>query len=350
MKMQRNEYKSLDLFKLIFAVLVVIIHTKPLLDISDKANWFFSNSFLNLAVPFFFITSGFLLFEKLKSISDNAEKNTAVKKYVAHLLKLYLIWSIIWLPIKLLGWHTSGGIDKADLLDWVQAFFLTGKTGDAIWYLLAVAVCAIVAAWITRNGEKNFKLLLTVSGILYVLGVLLSSWYKVVEGNFIVEWYYKIFLTTENGLLNGFLFFAVGACISKYGFKIPYKTALICAAIGFCVLVGEVILVYNMQYNKDGVCKLFTLPIVSMLLFLGIVQLPVNIPTERCRVFRDWSTLIYVSHGIIIRVLGIMIGIVGLKLPYSILFIMTILLAWLFAITVRYLTKNKNVKILKVLY
>ena len=92
MKMQRNEYKSLDLFKLIFAVLVVIIHTKPLLDISDKANWFFSNSFLNLAVPFFFITSGFLLFEKLKSISDDADKKTAVKKYVGHLLKLYLIY------------------------------------------------------------------------------------------------------------------------------------------------------------------------------------------------------------------------------------------------------------------
>lgn len=151
-------------------------------------------------------------------------------------------------------------------------------------------------------------------------------------------------------MLNGLLFFAIGAFISKYGFKISSKTALICAAIVFCVLVGEVILVYNMQYNKDGVCKLFTLPIVSMLLFLGLVQLPVNIATERCRIFRDWSTLIYVSHGMIIRILGIMVGIVGLKLPYSVLFIMTILLAWLFAIIIRYLTKNKNVKILKALY
>ena len=350
MRTKRNEYKSLDLFKFIFAILVVMIHAKPLLDVSDKANWFFSNSFLNLAVPFFFITSGFLLFEKLKSLSDDADKKTAVKKYVGHLLKLYLIWSIIWLPLKLLGWHTSGGIGKADLLSWIQAFFLTGKTGDAIWYLLAVSVSAVVAAWITRNGEKNFKLLLIISGLLYVLGVLMSSWYKVLEGNFVVEWYYKIFLTTENGLLNGLLFFAIGAFISKYGFKISSKTALICAAIGFCVLVGEVILVYNMQYNKDGVCKLFTLPIVSMLLFLGLVQLPVNIATERCRTFRDWSTLIYVSHGMIIRILGIMVGIVGLKLPYSVLFIMTILLAWLFAIIIRYLTKNKNVKILKALY
>jgi len=350
MNAKRNEYKSLDVFKFIFAILVVMIHAKPLLDVSDKTNWFFSNSFLNLAVPFFFITSGFLLFEKLKSISDNTEKKIAVKKYVVHLLKMYLVWSIIWLPMKILGWHTSGGINKTELLGWVQAFFLTGKTGDAIWYLLAVAVCAIAAALVTHNGEKNFKLLLIGSGVLYVIGVLISSWYKAVDGNFIVEGYYKIFLTTENGLLNGLLFFAIGAYISKYGYKISSKTAFICALIGFCVLVGEVILAYNMQYNKDGVCKLFTLPIVSAFLFLGIVQLPVSVATERCRTFRDWSTLIYVSHGMIIRVIGILVGIVGLKLPHSILFIATILLAWLFAIAFRYLTKNKNVKILKVLY
>ena len=155
MRTKRNEYKSLDLFKFIFAILVVMIHAKPLLDVSDKANWFFSNSFLNLAVPFFFITSGFLLFEKLKSLSDDADKKTAVKKYVGHLLKLYLIWSIIWLPLKLLGWHTSGGIGKADLLSWIQAFFLTGKTGDAIWYLLAVSVSAVVAAWSWWRKSKG---------------------------------------------------------------------------------------------------------------------------------------------------------------------------------------------------
>ncbi len=348
METKSMEYKSLDVFKFIFAILVVMIHTKPFMDISENVNWFISNSFLNLAVPFFFITSGFLFFEKLKR--TETDKVGAVKKYILHIFKMYVVWSIIWLPLKILGWHTEGGIDSSDILGWIKIFFLTGKTGDALWYLLALVVCSIVATVVTKNGEKRFLLLLIVSIIFYSFGVLISSWYKIFENNLVVNWYYNIFITTENGLLNGLLFFTVGACVSKYGAKISLKKSSIITLILFCVLIGEVILVYSLKWNKDGVCKLFTLPIVSVFLFLTILQVSVNLDSTRCVLLRDFSTLIYVSHGIIIRSVTIFGNIINVDFLYSVLFVLTILLAISFAIVVRYFTKNKNLKILKVLY
>ena len=69
---QTGGYPALDAFRLIAAILVIAIHTSPLSDISSAADFILTRIIARIAVPFFFMTSGFFLFkdgpdkEKLK--------------------------------------------------------------------------------------------------------------------------------------------------------------------------------------------------------------------------------------------------------------------------------------------
>ena len=62
--MKREEYYSIDLFKFIFALVIVSIHTRLFESVSGVINWYWLNTICNLAVPFFFVTSGFLFYNR----------------------------------------------------------------------------------------------------------------------------------------------------------------------------------------------------------------------------------------------------------------------------------------------
>ena len=54
-----RKYNSLDLLKILLSVLVVCIHTFPLQSYSRIVNAFLVNELSRIAVPLFFIISGF---------------------------------------------------------------------------------------------------------------------------------------------------------------------------------------------------------------------------------------------------------------------------------------------------
>ena len=59
-------------------------------------NTLFSNGICRMAVPIFFLISGYLLMYRL-NITKN--KKEYIKNYFKRLIKLYIIWTIIYLPI-----------------------------------------------------------------------------------------------------------------------------------------------------------------------------------------------------------------------------------------------------------
>lgn len=66
--MERKQYYSLDVAKFIAALSVIILHTAPFQSYSGALNYGFRNIVTVVAVPFFFITSGFLFFSKLNAL------------------------------------------------------------------------------------------------------------------------------------------------------------------------------------------------------------------------------------------------------------------------------------------
>lgn len=58
-----KQYNSLDLMKFISAILIIVLHTSPFQSYNALISFGLRNVVTIIAVPFFFCTSGFLLFK-----------------------------------------------------------------------------------------------------------------------------------------------------------------------------------------------------------------------------------------------------------------------------------------------
>ena len=101
MKDKRNN--SIDIFRLVCALLVVAIHTHPFADINEYVGYFCTSVLTRIAVPFFFCVSGYYYVEKLEKIGLRAFKDTSKK-----ILKIYIVWSIIYSVINVIQYINSG--------------------------------------------------------------------------------------------------------------------------------------------------------------------------------------------------------------------------------------------------
>lgn len=61
---ERLQYNNIDLIKFIMAFAVVAIHTNPLVDCKNDIVQIVYNNIVNMAVPFFFLTTGFFTFRE----------------------------------------------------------------------------------------------------------------------------------------------------------------------------------------------------------------------------------------------------------------------------------------------
>lgn len=339
-----KQYTSIDLFKFIFAIVVVMIHTTPFMDVSEIHSWYFSNTFCNIAVPFFFVASGFLFFDKLDGNRENEKQR--LKKYIGHIFKMYVVWCIIWLPWKVL-YFKQVGVTPAVLIEYIRNLILVSG-GDGLWYLVALLLSVVVTYWLYTRVQSP-KVIVAIATIPYVIGIAISSWYGVFGNNFAVDWYYKIFVTVENGLMFGLMFTSVGMYIAKMRPKINRKKDIISCFICFIVLVIEAVFINKMGYNKDGICNLITLPLVIYYLFKVILSIDLKDKKIYSKL-RDYSTLIYLSHCFIIRVLKLSFAALNINSSNTLLFVVTFILALIFAIAVRYLSREKNLSFFKLLY
>ena len=68
-----KKYNSIDLTKFIMSIFVVAIHIHPFENCDNQIILSIYNSLVALAVPFFFISSGFLVAAKCDAKLDNCD-------------------------------------------------------------------------------------------------------------------------------------------------------------------------------------------------------------------------------------------------------------------------------------
>ena len=95
---ERLQYNNIDLIKFIMAFAVVAIHTNPLVDCKNDIVQIVYNNIVNMAVPFFFLTTGFLLSERM-SFSNKASDISILGHYIGKILKMYFIWMVLYTPL-----------------------------------------------------------------------------------------------------------------------------------------------------------------------------------------------------------------------------------------------------------
>lgn len=101
----------------------------------------FFNAIFNLAVPIFFVYSGYLFAYKNKM-----DKKDKLIKYSKHIVKLYILWSLIYLPICIQIYFENGWSIQECLHNYSEGFFKLGQHPYSwqLWYLWSLIFISIV--------------------------------------------------------------------------------------------------------------------------------------------------------------------------------------------------------------
>ncbi|MCL2593529.1 MAG: acyltransferase [Defluviitaleaceae bacterium] len=286
-----KKYNSIDVLKIILAIFVVMIHTNPFLSVSAYLNLFVVDALARLAVPLFFMSSGFFLASKLHDFR-------AVLNYIKKIVLLYLIWSIIYLPINVYNIMQ----DPSFLRLYIQRFFFEGSY-YILWFLPALAFGSILLYFL-RNLSKFTLAVLCV--VLFAVGSLGQSYYSLANPP---EIYYQMFLTTRNGLFFALPFLGFGF-IAK-SLKFSGLPALVLSAASLIALGVEVFLARNLDFSQGNGMWFFVLP-SAFFVFLWVKE--IKLTGDRIyKYLRKLSTLVFLSHGLFIIAFAIIAPRLGIE-------------------------------------
>lgn len=289
--MINNNYdnnNSIDIVKLIMAIFVIAIHTMPLYNINNEYIKIITESIFRIAVPFFFITSGYLIGNRLKS-KNKKEKLEYIKNSISKNIKLYLLWSIIYLPINLIEYFTNNESIVFNILHYIRGLFFIGEHYNSwmLWFLLSIIYTLILFYIIIKlDLSKNSICFLYI--IAFFLHFILD--YISINGSDIgiLD---KIIKFTINGgrLFQGFYMFISGIFISKNYNKLVNRKGLVLRFVTFFVLFAYV--------NVKNIEILKYLLYIILAIYLLLISLTWNFGNEHNKLrYRKLSTGLYFSH------------------------------------------------------
>ena len=352
---QNKQNNAIDLAKFICAVFVVAIHVAPFgtadgTTVIGYLNFFIQDYLARIAVPFFFITSGYFLFRKTDKSNFDIKP---AKQYVFKLIKLYLIWSLIYLPVRLGSVFT----DKKGIIHGIITYFkdfIFSTSYSHLWYLNALIFATVLISLLLY---KRVKPAYIIAGgvIFYFIGLFGQSWFGFLEplrGTFIwdiLKSVQSLITTTRDGLFDGLVFVGIGMIFAFYEIKLSKKQALSGLAISLILLFIESFGLQFFGYSRSHDTYLFLVP-TAFFLFAAVrnIQLPDN---REYKKMRTLSSLIYFIHPWIKIILGAITYVIFKKQAiFFISFALTFAIAFFLSSAVMKLSEKPKGKWLKNLY
>ena len=301
MTTQNGSYMAIDCAKFIFSILVIALHCGPFESVNAEVNYYFTQCVTRIAVPFFFVCNGFFAFAPDKIVGGG------VTKQCKKLIRMYCVWTIIYLP----GFVSS----YATLKEAAMAFVL-GHGYAHLWYLAAAAV-AIFLFHIVKTRCKSWEKIFVLAGTLYLIGLSYDSYYAVFRRlplwnvpiiHTAVRYFLIQIQTTRDGVFFGFLFVAIGAYIAENKQKI---NKYICAkgliiSAGFAIVEVVAVRLLRWQRRTDAVdLYVFLIPAVFFL-FGYLLHLSCKSKISSTNLRKE-STIIYLVH-IWVRTIYLRVG------------------------------------------
>lgn len=318
-----NKYfSSIDLVKVVMAVLVVAVHTRPELCIQNDSVQLVLSRIYGLAVPFFFVTSGFLLWNKV-AVSTNEEKIARVTVWLKRILLLYVLWTLIYLPYAIYGFiHDEVGFTSA-LIVYFRNFLLVGENfwSWQLWYLLALVVSGCLI-WGCLKCGLGVKGMVIVAGSLLMVGLVISESHDTE----ISKLYFRVFKTLRNGFFEGFPYMVIGIIVANSK-RLP-------------MWLLAIILICSMTMYMNGMK--ISLFFVLWSMFSLLLQTDISISYETSSVLRFSSKVIYLIHMLWFGLLSVTLHIESFALFSSVLF--------LSAVSAILLILERNNEIVKLLF
>lgn len=308
--MDRKRNISFDYLKLILSFFVVLIHMQPL-PFSETTitmfDWLISNGIARVAVPCFFILGGYYLL---------ADRN--MMSYVKHLLIVYIVWCLIYLPY----------------LDINRYFVFHLFWGYLhLWYIIAL-VEGLLVLYVLKKIKVKDKYLFIMSLALFFAGFFLER-YFIKEDSL----YGSNLLYVRNYLTIGIPFLFIGSIIKKYEKRLQeIKASYLYAILAFFIIA--LFVESALSYSPDVwppnfyISLLFVCPVLIICVLKKSVYS--DIPDSS---ISKLSSGIYFIHLFIISVV--------MLLPIEVDYLMKVFLVFLISMLFSFCIMQIN-KILKI--
>ena len=326
LRLIQKEYKTLDVMKFVMAIVVVAIHTRPEMSFNSV---FVRQSFetiYSLAVPFFFMASGFLLFRKV-TFPLNADGYKRIREYLVRISKLYLLWTLIYFPMTIYGFWVDGVSPVEAVAVFSRNVLLVGENFMSwpLWYLLALIVAVGIIYGLFRMKVSKIGVLI-IGLFMALIGVGLNYCHEHSLMSYLTDLYFSVFLKTRNGFFEGFLFVSIGMLCATLE-KIPTQVVLLLFLIGY-------------------IAEFLALPLANAFIvfamFVVTISLQISSISESYS-FRLMSSVIYFCHMFFVAVLKLCCGIGSGCLLWGTVTFASLLTCFIF-------TKIKKSRFIKLLF
>ncbi len=295
---ENTEYKFMDLWKLVCAFLVIGIHTRPFMASSELLDRLFYYDIANYAVPFFYACTGFFLVIKHRERDIRDKLLLSTWKFI----KVYVCWSALYLPLTIYGWFAEGGSGIKYVMQCLRNYIFVGENyySWTLWYLNGLIFALLLIFALIRR--VSIRKMIFLGTMLYTVGVILTALNEHIDkipltlASFVIL-YFKLFVTTRNGLFQSFVFILIGMRTAE---KVSDGELLIsrCAAVtAFAAYVVKVVLSLATGNCAIYISSILDLPIFAFL-FTAMIYGCCNVKWKGCfyRRLGEISSKVYFVH------------------------------------------------------
>lgn len=280
--MQRN--LILDLLKVLLAFMVVGLHAGFLNGISQEGNFLTVNGLFRIAVPMFFVISGYYF----TSISTNE----MLLKWVKRILYLYAFWMLFYIYF----WFRPKSFSLIEVIRIIKTLVIGYHH---LWYLVGTLGAGIITFLLRGKIKKG----IIISAACFTLGVLIQY-----AGNYhillvpILNKLANLTFIHRNFLFFGFPFFYMGFLIKKEKLFQTCSDAKLyfILILGGSLLLSESWYNYNNPLNDGGFDNYFSLILIVPALFLLVNRSKLTTKNKNLTLI---STAIYLIHPFWLSVL-----------------------------------------------
>jgi len=296
----KKDYYLIDYAKLFFAFCIVAIHTNLLANFNQNVSFWVTQLVFRVGVPFFFISSGFFLGQKLNNVDyDYQESKKIIFSYCKRLGVLLVVFEPVSVLFSAYTKINLGMRSFSIVIELLQEILFYPK--GALWFIQACMVGALLFLFFLKKKTKIMSIFF-VSAVMYCSALFCNSYSFLIEKNIVlshfVDLYMDVFLSTRNGFFCGLFYLMLGILCVKLLKRMTKRQSLFFVCCFFSLYATELFfLKANGGYpSRDDFSLFIFLPCFAFFLVLLLLQF--NRYSEKGSVYvRNLSTGVYLLHS-----------------------------------------------------
>lgn len=341
-------YQNLDILKYISSILIMILHLRPFINFSDQLDLAFNNIITRICVPIFFIITGYFVAKKEK------RNENYIDNYVKKTIPLYLIWSLLYVPViigtiiqylPIINEYLSKINIAIPLLIVLSIIaipiaILIALCYTGIYYHLWYFPAIIFSLLLLKRWKKKFniKYLLIISFVLLLFGAT-ETYYGILPLSIkeLLSYYYNIFFTTRNFLFFGLFYVVLGYFIGSKE-KVYSKYCFAKLIVSFFLLIFEAILLHDIDRLNSNIL----LSCVPLTYYLFISSIYITNKMKIKFQFGNYSKYYYFIHPMIIFLVSLLFKNIS-EYPYINILIVLLFTHIISVLIIQIKKKNKKI-------